>query len=84
MENELEAWENLYTAERVEMEVIGAIDTFPCHDIILSGGDGSIYAYEDEVPHQVAYSLKDLFEWGLQFPGTKIYNYAELVKPMVR
>ncbi|MGH0145683.1 UNVERIFIED_CONTAM: hypothetical protein FKN15_006053 [Acipenser sinensis] len=88
MENELEAWENLYTPERVEMEVIGAIDTFPClaeglQLIILSGGDGNIYAYEDEVLHQVADSLKDIFERGLKFPGTKIYNYAEFVETKV-
>ncbi|KAK1163764.1 hypothetical protein AOXY_G15661 [Acipenser oxyrinchus oxyrinchus] len=87
MEEELEAWENFYMPDRVEMKVIGAIDTFPSlavglQLIILAGRDGNIYAYENEVLHQVADCLQDLFENGLAFPGTKIYNYGECFEPM--
>ncbi|MGH0132242.1 UNVERIFIED_CONTAM: hypothetical protein FKN15_049479 [Acipenser sinensis] len=87
MEEELEAWENFYMPDRVEMKVIGAIDTFPSlavglQLIILAGKDGNIYAYENEVLHQVADCLQDLFENGLAFPGTKIYNYGECFEPM--
>ncbi|XP_041077456.1 uncharacterized protein LOC121296214 [Polyodon spathula] len=86
-EDELEAWENFYMPDRVEMKVIGAIDTFPSlavglQLIILAGKDGNVYAYENEVLHQVADSLQDLFENGLSFPGTKIYNYGECFEPM--
>ncbi|KAK1162264.1 hypothetical protein AOXY_G18628 [Acipenser oxyrinchus oxyrinchus] len=87
MEEELEAWENFYMPDRVEMKVIGAIDTFPSlavglQLIILAGKDGNIYAYENEVLHQVADCLQDLIENGLAFPGTKIYNYGECFDPM--
>ncbi|RXN02195.1 Tether containing UBX domain for GLUT4 [Acipenser ruthenus] len=87
MEEELEAWENFYMPDTVEMKVVGAIDTFPSlavglQLIILAGKDGNIYAYENEVLHQVADCLQDLFENGLAFPGTKIYNYGECFDPM--
>ncbi|MGH0176951.1 UNVERIFIED_CONTAM: hypothetical protein FKN15_074159 [Acipenser sinensis] len=69
------------------MRVIGAIDMFPSlavglQLIILAGKDGSIYAYENEVLHQVADSLQDLFQKGIEFPGTKVYNYGECFAPM--
>ncbi|MGH0175580.1 UNVERIFIED_CONTAM: hypothetical protein FKN15_070953 [Acipenser sinensis] len=84
----LEAWEKFYLPERVEMRVIGAIDNFPSlavglQLIILAGRDGNIYAYENEVLHQAAGSLQDLFRKGIEFPGTKVYNYGELFAPMV-
>ncbi|MGH0127653.1 UNVERIFIED_CONTAM: hypothetical protein FKN15_071808 [Acipenser sinensis] len=87
MEDELEAWEDFYLPERVEMRVIGAIDMFPSlavglQLIILAGKDGNIYAYENEVLHQVANSLQDLFQKGIEFPGTKVYNYGECFAPM--
>ncbi|XP_033850127.2 uncharacterized protein LOC117395354 isoform X1 [Acipenser ruthenus] len=87
MEDELEAWEDFYLPERVEMRVIGAIDMFPSlavglQLIILAGKDGNIYAYENEVLHQVADSLQDLFQKGIEFPGTKVYNYGECFAPM--
>ncbi|MGH0176756.1 UNVERIFIED_CONTAM: hypothetical protein FKN15_073490 [Acipenser sinensis] len=88
MEDELEAWEDFYLPERVEMRVIGAIDMFPSlavglQLIILAGKDGNIYAYENEVLHQVADSLQDLFQKGIEFPGTKVYNYGECFAPMM-
>ncbi|MGH0145680.1 UNVERIFIED_CONTAM: hypothetical protein FKN15_006050 [Acipenser sinensis] len=69
------------------MRVIGAIDMFPSlavglQLIILAGKDGNIYAYENEVLHQVADSLQDLFQKGTEFPGTKVYNYGECFAPM--
>ncbi|MGH0178482.1 UNVERIFIED_CONTAM: hypothetical protein FKN15_077485 [Acipenser sinensis] len=87
MEDELEAWEKFYLPERVEMRVIGAIDNFPSlavglQLIILAGRDGNIYAYENEVLHQAAGSLQDLFRKGIEFPGTKVYNYGECFAPM--
>ncbi|XP_051965489.1 uncharacterized protein LOC127631414 [Xyrauchen texanus] len=87
MEDELEAWEDFYLPERVEMRVFGAIDMFPSlalglQLIILAGKDGNIYAYENEVLHQVADSLPDLFQKGIEFPGTKVYNYGECFAPM--
>ncbi|XP_058865073.1 uncharacterized protein LOC117434218 [Acipenser ruthenus] len=87
MEDELEAWEKFYLPERVEMRVIGAIDNFPSlavglQLIILAGRDGKIYAYENEVLHQAAGSLQDLFKTGIEFPGTKVYNYGERFAPM--
>ncbi|MBN3281541.1 H4 protein, partial [Polyodon spathula] len=88
MEDELKAWEDFYLPERVEMRVIGAIDTFPSlavglQLIIVAGRDGNVYAYENEVLHQVADSLQDLFEKGIEFPGTKVYNYGECFAPMI-
>ncbi|XP_036423166.1 uncharacterized protein LOC118806025 [Colossoma macropomum] len=81
-EDQLEAWEDHYLPERMAMEVIGAIDDFPCEAfdrqlVLLLCEDGNIYAYEDEVLHLVARSLKELFESGMTFPGTESFNLGE-------
>ncbi|KAL6461066.1 hypothetical protein MHYP_G00310320 [Metynnis hypsauchen] len=81
-EDQLDAWEDHYLPERMAMEVIGAIDDFPCEAydrqlVLLLCEDGNIYAYEDEVLHLVARSLRDLFESGMTFPGIKSFNLGE-------
>ncbi|KAL7883146.1 hypothetical protein SRHO_G00008040 [Serrasalmus rhombeus] len=81
-EDQLEAWEDHYLPERMAMEVIGAIDDFPCEAydrqlVLLLCEDGNIYAYEDEVLHLVARSLKELFESGMTFPGIESFNLGE-------
>uniref|UniRef100_A0A3B1KIJ1 Uncharacterized LOC103024077 n=1 Tax=Astyanax mexicanus TaxID=7994 RepID=A0A3B1KIJ1_ASTMX len=81
-EDQLEAWEDHYLSERMKMTVIGAIDDFPCEAfarqlVLLLCEDGNIYAYEDEVLHLVAESLKDLFENGMTFPGIESHNLGE-------
>ncbi|KAL6461068.1 hypothetical protein MHYP_G00310340 [Metynnis hypsauchen] len=64
------------------MEVIGAIDDFPCEAydrqlVLLLCEDGNIYAYEDEVLHLIARSLRELLESGMTFPGIKLFNLGE-------
>ncbi|XP_017337204.1 uncharacterized protein LOC108272891 [Ictalurus punctatus] len=81
-EDQLEAWKDFYLPERMEMVVIGAIDDFPCDAfglqlVLLLCEDGNIYAYEDEVLHLVARSVKELFETGLTFPGLECYKLGE-------
>ncbi|KAB5517875.1 hypothetical protein PHYPO_G00172280 [Pangasianodon hypophthalmus] len=81
-EDQLEAWKDFYLPERMEMEVIGAIDDFPCDAfglqlVLLLCEDGNIYAYEDEVLHLVARSVQELFETGLTFPGLECYKLGE-------
>lgn len=66
-EEQLEAWKDYYLPERMEMEVIGAIDDFPCDAfglqlVLLLGEDGRVFAYEDELLHLVAMNLRDLFQ----------------------
>ncbi|XP_051991478.1 uncharacterized protein LOC127650220 [Xyrauchen texanus] len=81
-EEQLEAWKDYYLPERMEMEVIGAIDNFPCDAfglqlVLLLCEDGKVYAYEDEVLHLVAMSLKDLFQCGMVFPGKETFKLGE-------
>ncbi|KAL7826768.1 hypothetical protein AOLI_G00319770 [Acnodon oligacanthus] len=81
-EDQLDAWEDHYLPERMAMEVVGAIDDFPCEAydrqlVLLLCEDGNIYAYEDEVLHLVARSLRDLFESGMTFPGIESFNLGE-------
>ncbi|KAK9955896.1 hypothetical protein ABG768_015740 [Culter alburnus] len=64
------------------MEVIGAIDEFPCDAfglqlVLLLGEDGSVFAYEDESLHLVAKSLRDLFQCEMVFPGIKTFKIGE-------
>ncbi|KAK6329493.1 hypothetical protein J4Q44_G00014710 [Coregonus suidteri] len=78
----LEVWENLYLPETMAMVVIGALDDFPCSAsrwqlVLLYCEDGNIYAYEFEVLHLVAKSLKDLFESGAKFPGWDTFKFGE-------
>lgn len=66
-EEQLEAWKDYYLPERMEMEVIGAVDDFPCDAfglqlVLLLGEDGRVFAYEDELLHLVAMNLRDLFQ----------------------
>ncbi|XP_053493631.1 uncharacterized protein LOC128615502 [Ictalurus furcatus] len=81
-EDQLEAWKDFYLPERMEMVVIGVIDDFPCDAfglqlVLLLCEDRNIYAYEDEVLHLVARSVKELFETGLAFPGLECYKLGE-------
>ncbi|XP_072530830.1 uncharacterized protein [Salminus brasiliensis] len=88
-EDQLEAWEDHYLPERMKMEVIGAIDDFPCEAyarqlVLLLCEDGNMYAYEDEVLHFVATSLSDLFENGMTFPGVTSFNLGECFEDYVQ
>ncbi|XP_062866699.1 uncharacterized protein LOC134329379 [Trichomycterus rosablanca] len=81
-EDQLEAWKDYYLPERMEMEVIGALDDFACEAfglqlVLLVCEDGNIYAYEDEVLHLVARSLSELFKTGMTFPGIETYKEGE-------
>lgn len=87
-EDQLEAWKDFYLPERLEMVVIGAIDDFPCDAfglqlVLLLCEDGNIYAYEDEVLHLVARSVKELFKNGLTFPGLESYKMGECFEDYV-
>lgn len=88
-EEELEAWKDFYLPERMEMEVIGAIDYFPCEAfglqlVLLFCEDGKIYAYEDEVLHLVAMNLEDLLLSGMVFPGIETFKHGECFEELVR
>ncbi|XP_058260574.1 uncharacterized protein LOC131362539 [Hemibagrus wyckioides] len=81
-EDQLEAWKDFYLPKRMEMVVMGAVDDFPCDAfslqlVLLLCEDGKIYAYEDEVLHLVANSLKELLDNGLTFPGLECYKEGE-------
>lgn len=88
-EEQLEAWKDFYLPERMEMEVIGAIDDFPCDAfglqlVLLLGKDGRVYAYEDELLHVVANNLWDLFQNEMTFPGKETFNLGEYFEEPVR
>lgn len=88
-EEQLEAWKDFYLPESMEMEVIGAIDEFPCDAfglqlVLLLGEDGSVFAYEDESLHLVAKSLRDLFQCEMVFPGIKTFKIGEYFDEPVR
>ncbi|XP_056335715.1 uncharacterized protein LOC130246650 [Danio aesculapii] len=81
-DEQLEAWKDFYLPERMEMEVIGAIDDFPCDAfdlqlVLLLGEDGRVYAYEEELLHVVANNLWDLFQIEMTFPGKETFNLGE-------
>lgn len=88
-EEQLEAWKDFYLPERMEMEVIGAIDYFPCDAfglqlVLLLCEDGKIYACEDEVLHLVAMDLEDLLQSGMVFPGIETFKLGECFEEPVR
>ncbi|XP_026104165.1 uncharacterized protein LOC113075700 [Carassius auratus] len=81
-EEQLEAWKYYYLPERMEMEVIGAIDDFPCDAfglqlVILLGEDGRVFACEDELLHLVARNLRDLLQNEMAFPGIETFKLGE-------
>ncbi|XP_065144520.1 uncharacterized protein [Paramisgurnus dabryanus] len=84
-EEQLEAWKDFYLPERKEMEVIGAIDYFPCDAfglqlVLLLCEDGKVYAYEDEVLHLVAKNLKELLQDGMVFPAHETFKLGEYLE----
>lgn len=87
-EDQLEAWKDFYLPERMEMEVIGAIDDFACEAyglqlVLMVCEDGNIYAYEYEVLHLVARSFSELFDTGMTFPGIETYKEGECFEDYV-
>ncbi|XP_059411145.1 uncharacterized protein LOC132144598 [Carassius carassius] len=81
-EEQLEAWKYYYLPERMEMEVIGAIDDFPCDAfglqlVLLLGEDGRVFACEDELLHLVARNLRDLLQNEMAFPGIETFKLGE-------
>lgn len=88
-EEQLEAWKDYYLPERTEMEVIGAIDDFPCDAfglqlVLLLGEDGRVFAYEDELLHLVAVNLRDLLQCQMVFPGLETFKLGECFEEPVR
>ncbi|XP_053087424.1 uncharacterized protein LOC113524029 isoform X3 [Pangasianodon hypophthalmus] len=83
----LEEWEQYYLRENMKMEVIGVFEEFPCNSlyaelVLMVCEDGKVFAYEDEQMHLVAKSLKELFDYGLQFPGIEQYYRGQSFEDM--
>lgn len=84
---ELKEWGNFYLPKRVTMEVIGAVENFPCQCgqlVMVAGEDQQVYAYDGEELHLVANSLEKLCTHGLQYPGLESFYRGESFKDMVR
>ncbi|XP_048410959.1 uncharacterized protein LOC125463579 [Stegostoma tigrinum] len=82
----LKCWEDLYLPQRMDMVVLGMIESYPClapglQLVILAGKDGSVFAYEEEMLHKIASDLEELFCKGPVFPGTEIYEYGRGFRP---
>ncbi|KAL6461061.1 hypothetical protein MHYP_G00310270 [Metynnis hypsauchen] len=83
----LEEWDQFYLPDHMKMEVIGFLEEFPCNAasaelVLIVCEDGKVFAYEDERLHLVANDLKELFECGVQFPGTKYYYRGQSFEDM--
>ncbi|XP_062342825.1 uncharacterized protein LOC134040763 [Osmerus eperlanus] len=79
-EDQLQVWEDCYLADGMKMVVLGVLDDCSAADgqlVLLLCQDGNVYAYEFEVLHLVARSLKDLFDSGAEFPGQKSFRFGE-------
>ncbi|XP_072414769.1 uncharacterized protein [Chiloscyllium punctatum] len=82
----LKCWQDLYLPQRMDMVVLGVIESYPClapglQLVILTGNDGSVFAYEEEMLHKIANNLEELFCQGPVFPGTNIYEYGRGFRP---
>ncbi|KAI4874435.1 hypothetical protein NFI96_019381 [Prochilodus magdalenae] len=83
----LEEWEQFYLPDHMKMEVIGFLENFPCHVdsgelVLMVCRDGTVFGYEYEKLHLVANNLKELFEYGIQFPGTQYYYRGQSFEDM--
>ncbi|XP_072530823.1 uncharacterized protein [Salminus brasiliensis] len=83
----LEEWEQFYLPDYMKMEVIGVLENFPCSAdsaelVLMACEDGNVFAYEDDRLHLVASSLKELFEFGVHFPGSKYYYRGQSFEDM--
>ncbi|GCC19078.1 uncharacterized protein [Chiloscyllium punctatum] len=82
----LKGWQEFYLPQRMDMVVLGVIESYPClapglQLVILAGNDGPVFAYEDEMLHKVAINLEKLFCEGPVFPGTDTYEYGKDFRP---
>ncbi|XP_030644752.1 uncharacterized protein LOC115825116 [Chanos chanos] len=87
--DEAEEWEQFYLPDHVKMEVIGALEHFPCNGesaqlVLMVCEDGKVYGYEEEYLHLVADSPKDLFDSGVQFPGKKSFYRGQSFENMTK
>uniref|UniRef100_A0A3B1JX65 Uncharacterized LOC111197155 n=2 Tax=Astyanax mexicanus TaxID=7994 RepID=A0A3B1JX65_ASTMX len=85
----LQEWEQFYLPDEMKMVVIGVLEDFPCGEdsaelVLMVCEDGNVFAYEDERLHLVASSLKELFESGVQFPGSKYYYRGQSFEDMTK
>ncbi|XP_022542316.2 uncharacterized protein LOC111197155 isoform X2 [Astyanax mexicanus] len=85
----LQEWEQFYLPDEMKMVVIGVLENFPCGEdsaelVLMVCEDGNVFAYEDERLHLVASSLKELFESGVQFPGSKYYYRGQSFEDMTK
>ena len=86
-EDQLQVWEDCYLPDRMKMVVLGVLDDCSAADgqlVLLLCQDGNVYAYEFEVLHLVASSLKDLLDSGVEFPGQKSYKFGDCFNDVVR
>ncbi|XP_067403264.1 uncharacterized protein [Emydura macquarii macquarii] len=82
----LEYWEALYLPELTKMVVLGTVDDVPClatgqQLVILVAGNGSVYAYEEELLHRVGKTLQEFLKEGLRLFGQEVYPYAGDLEP---
>ncbi len=80
-------WGKFYLPEVVDMQVVGVVEgtSCPCDQLVLmTCEDKKVYAYDGEELHEVASSLKQLCDKGIEYPARKSYYKGQAFKDMVR
>ncbi|KAF7689977.1 hypothetical protein HF521_011781 [Silurus meridionalis] len=83
----LEEWQEFYLPDHMYMQVIGVCKEFSCDSlddelVLMLCEDGKVFANEGNRLHLTKNNLKELFEHGLQFPGTKEYYRVQSFEDM--
>ncbi|XP_062846980.1 uncharacterized protein LOC134309261 [Trichomycterus rosablanca] len=83
----LEEWEQFYLPDEMKMKVFGVLEDFPCDSsddklVLMVCEDGQVFGYEEQKLHVVANNLNELFENGLQFPGTDQFYRGQSFEKM--
>ena len=85
--DEVNGWGKFYLPDEVKMQVLGVVERIscPCEQLVLMTCENEkVYAYDGEELHEVASSLEELSNEGMEYPSSISYYRGEAFKHMVR
>ncbi len=86
-DSEVDEWGKFYLPDEVNMQVVGVVKGTSCpHDqlVLMTCEDENLYAYDGEELHEVASSLQQLCDKGIEYPASKSYYNGQAFEDMVR
>ena len=77
--------EECYLSDHMKMQVLGDVRHISWNSslLLMICEDSQVYAYVNQQLHQMAKSLRQLFNEGITFPSETVYHYGQAFEDMV-